>query len=102
MVIARAAAILAISLLALAAAETAQAQGTAPPSSPYVYDTSNVWGLSSAGVPPGPYFKAGIGKSWTANSKFDDSYVAGGGLGYRFAPWFRSDVTFDYRPDFTG
>jgi opacity protein-like surface antigen len=66
----------------------------------YVYDSSPNWGLSNAGVPPGPYLKLGGGGSWTANSKFDDSFVAGGGVGYRFAPWFRSDVTFDYRPDF--
>ncbi len=76
----------------------AQAQTAA---SPYpVYDPSANWGLSSAGVPSGPYMKAGGGHSWGAGSRFDDSWVYGAGLGYRFLPWFRSDVTFDYRPDF--
>lgn len=78
----------------------AQAQTTAPPYSPYpAYDASTAWGLSNAGVPAGPYVKLGGGGSWSASSNFDDSYVVGGGIGYRFAPWFRSDVTFDYRPD---
>src|SRR5258707_3109485 len=31
---------------------------------------------------------------------FDNSYVAGAVLGYRFFPFFRSDITFDYRGDF--
>jgi opacity protein-like surface antigen len=65
-----------------------------------VYDSSGAWGLSNAGVPPGPYLKLGGGHSWGASSRFDDSWLYGGGVGYRFAPWFRSDVTFDYRPDF--
>lgn len=64
------------------------------------YDPNTAWGLASAGVPAGPYVKLGGGGSLSASSKFDNSYVVGGGLGYRFSPWFRSDVTFDYRPDF--
>lgn len=74
----------------------AQAQTDAYP----VYDSSNAWGLSSAGVPSGPYLKLGAGHSWGADSRFDDSWLYGAGVGYRFLPWFRSDVTFDYRPDF--
>src|SRR5574341_798787 len=76
----------------------AMAQAQAPPAP--VYDSSGNWGLSNAGVPPGPYLRAGGGGAWSPNSKFDDSFVVGGGIGWRFLPWFRSDVTFDYRPDF--
>ncbi len=65
-----------------------------------VYDTSPNYGLSNAGIPAGPYAKLGGGYSMSAGSNFNNSYVVGGGLGYRFFPFFRSDVTFDYRPDF--
>lgn len=65
-----------------------------------VYDTSNDWGLSHAGVSSGPYAKVGAGHSWGASSRFDDGWVYGGGIGYRFTPWFRTDATFDYRNDF--
>jgi opacity protein-like surface antigen len=64
------------------------------------YDPNTAWGLSNAGVPPGPYVKLGGGGSLSTSSKFDNSYVVGAGVGYRFTPYFRSDVTFDYRPDF--
>jgi opacity protein-like surface antigen len=74
-----------------AGASAAQAQ---------VYDPNNSWGLSNAGLPPGPYIKAEGGGSFGATSRFDDSWVAGAGIGYRFLPFFRSDITFDDRPDF--
>lgn len=81
-----------VSMTTLARAQT---------SSPYpVYDYSSAWGLSNAGVPPGPYVKVEGGHSWASGSRFDDDWVYGAGLGYRFLPWFRSDVTFDYRPGF--
>jgi opacity protein-like surface antigen len=78
--------------MSLAAAFAANAQP--------VYDTSSSYGLSNAGVPPGPYLKLGGGYSMGAGSRFDNSYVAGAGVGYRFFPFFRSDITFDYRGDF--
>lgn len=78
--------------VSLAAAFAANAQP--------VYDTSSSYGLSNAGVPPGPYLKLGGGYSMGATSRFNNSYVAGAGLGYRFFPFFRSDITFDYRDHF--
>jgi len=65
-----------------------------------VYDTSSSYGLSNAGVPAGPYLKLGGGYSMGATSRFDNGYVAGAGLGFRFFPFFRSDITFDYRGAF--
>ena len=86
--------------LALAVSVAAVSLANAQPSPPYpVYDTSG-YGLSNAGIPPGPYLKLGGGYSMGASSRFDNSYVAGAGLGYRFFPFFRSDITFDYRGDF--
>jgi opacity protein-like surface antigen len=85
-------------VLALAVSVAAVSAANAQPSPPY--DTSNSYGLSNAGVPPGPYLKLGGGYSMGATSRFDNSYVAGAGLGYRFLPFFRSDITFDYRGDF--
>src|SRR5690348_4174414 len=84
-----------IIVVACGPSSLAQAQAPYP-----TYDTNTSWGLSNAGVPAGPYVKLGGGGSLSASSNFDNSYVVGGGLGYRFSPWFRSDVTFDYRPDF--
>jgi opacity protein-like surface antigen len=81
---------------ALAVSVAAVAAANAQP----VYDNSSSYGLSNAGVPPGPYLKLGGGYSMGATSRFDNSYVAGAGLGYRFFPFFRSDITFDYRGDF--
>jgi opacity protein-like surface antigen len=87
--------------LALAVSVAAAAAANAQPSPPYpVYDTSSSYGLSNAGVPPGPYLKLGGGYSMGATSRFDNGYVAGAGLGFRFFPFFRSDITFDYRGDF--
>lgn len=85
-------------VLASAALLAAISAANAQPSPPY--DTSPNYGLWNAGVPPGPYLKLGGGYSMGASSRFNDSYVAGAGLGYRFFPFFRSDITFDYRPDF--
>lgn len=88
-------------LLALPGMALAQATSPYPAPAPYsVYDTSSAWGLSNAGVPSGPYLKLGGGHSWDTGSRFGDSWTYGGGIGYRFLPWFRSDATFDYRPDF--
>lgn len=88
-------------VLALAVSVAAVSAANAQSSPPYpVYDTSSGYGLSNAGVPPGPYLKLGGGYSMGASSRFDNSYVAGAGLGYRFFPFFRSDITFDYRGDF--
>jgi len=88
-------------VLALAVSAAAVSVANAQPSPSYpVYDTSSSYGLSNAGVPPGPYLKLGGGYSMGASSRFDDSWVAGAGLGYRFFPFFRSDITFDYRGDF--
>src|SRR5260221_3307065 len=88
-------------VLALAVSVAAVSAANAQPSPSYpVYDTSSSYGLSSAGIPPGPYLKLEGGYSMGATSRFDNSYVAGAGLGYRFFPFFRSDITFDYRGDF--
>src|SRR5258708_37409099 len=88
-------------VLALAVSVAAVSAATAQQSPSYpVYDTSSSYGLSSAGIPPGPYLKLEGGYSMGATSRFDNSYVAGAGLGYRFFPFFRSDITFDYRGDF--
>lgn len=86
--------------MSLAAASTALAQTPPAADSSYPTDDSDRWGLAEAGVPSGPYVKLGGGHSWGDTSRFDDSAVYGAGVGYRFLPWFRSDVTFDYRPDF--
>jgi opacity protein-like surface antigen len=85
------------SALSVVAVSAAYAQQSPP--SP-VYDTSSGYGLSNAGVPPGPYLKLGGGYSMAASSRFDNSYVAGAGLGFRFFPFFRTDITFDYRGEF--
>lgn len=88
-------------VLASAVLVAAASAASAQQSPPYpVYDTSDSYGLSNAGVPPGPYLKLGGGYSMGATSRFNDSYVAGAGVGYRFFPFFRSDITFDYRGDF--
>ena len=81
--------------LSLAAMAAASAQTQPAP----VYDQSNSFGLSSAGVAPGPYIKGEGGYSASDSSRFGDSPVFGGGVGWRFSPWFRSDATFDYRSD---
>src|SRR5258708_18495538 len=88
-------------VVALAVSVAAVSAATAQQSPSYpVYDTSSSYGLSSAGIPPGPYLKLEGGYSMGDTSRFDNSYVAGAGLGYRFFPFFRSDITFDYRGDF--
>lgn len=79
----------------LATADLAAAQMAPAP----VYDQNNSFGLSNAGVQPGPYVRAGGGYSWSTSSRFGDTPVFGGGLGFRFSPWFRMDGTFDYRSD---
>jgi opacity protein-like surface antigen len=85
--------------LSLGVISGAYAQTTSPEAGYPVYDSSNNWGLSNAGVASGPYLKAGAGHSW-GSGNFDDGWVYGGGIGYRFTPWFRTDATFDYRSDF--
>ncbi len=81
--------------LMLAGTAAAFAQGAPTP----VYDQSNNFGLSNAGVYSGPYVRAGGGYSYSASSRFGDSPVYGGGVGWRFTPFFRMDATFDYRSD---
>lgn len=66
---------------------------------PQVSDQSDSFGLSKAGVYSGPYIKGGGGYSYSATSRFGDSPVFGGGVGWRFTPYFRMDATFDYRSD---
>src|SRR5258708_39036836 len=86
--------------LALAVSVAAVSLANAQPSPPYpVYDSGG-YGLSNAGIPPGPYLKLGGGYSMGASSRFDNSYVAGAGVGYRFFPFFRRAITFDYRGAF--
>ncbi len=91
---------------ALVAVSTlAQAQNTPPTSSQststtIVYDNNPNWGLSSAGLTPGPYLKGTLGGSFADSSRFGNSMVYGAGIGYRFSPWFRTDLTVDFRPDF--
>lgn len=80
----------------LAGMTTAWAQGGPPPQGSYEPDA---FGLASAGVYSGPYIKAGGGWSWSGSNKFDDTPVYGGGIGWRFTPYFRMDATFDYRSD---
>lgn len=87
--------VLLAALVTLAAAGAASAQTAPAP----VYDPNNSFGLSNAGVLPGPYIKGGGGYSYSASSRFGNSPVFGGGVGFRFAPWFRTDATFDYRSD---
>ncbi len=87
---------LALAAIGLAAGIGAAAAQQPPPP---VYDPNNSFGLSNAGVAPGPYLKLDGGYSWGASSKFGNSPVFGGGLGWRFAPFFRMDATFDYRSD---
>ncbi len=57
------------------------------------------FGLVNSGTRLGPYLKAGGGYSWSTSSRFGDSPVFGGGIGWRFLPFFRMDATFDYRSD---
>ena len=79
------------------AASVAVASAQQPPG----YDPNESFGLSHAGVAPGPYLKLGGGYSYGATNKFGDSPVFGGGIGFRFAPFFRMDATLDYRSDGT-
>ena len=51
-------------------------------------------------VRPGPYLRFDTGHSWATNKNVDDSWIVGGGAGWRFSPNLRADLTFDYRPDF--
>ncbi len=95
--------LVAVSFLAVTAAQAQQGepQAQSPSAAPNrVYDASNDWGLSNAGVPPGPYIKAGGGGSFDTGHEFGNSPVFGAGIGWRFLPFFRSDLTFDYRNDF--
>lgn len=47
-----------------------------------------------AEYPNAAYQKAGI--SNFSHEKMDDAAIFGGGVGYKFNKWFRSDVTLDY------
>ena len=89
--------LIAAAALSLAAMAAASAQTPQAP----VYDQSNDFGLSNAGVASGPYIKGDGGYSASASSRFGDSPVFGGGVGWRFSPWFRTDATLDYRSDGT-
>jgi opacity protein-like surface antigen len=55
---------------------------------------------SNFAVRPGPYLRFDTGHSWATNKGVDDSWIVGGGAGWRFSPNLRGDITFDYRPDF--
>jgi opacity protein-like surface antigen len=55
---------------------------------------------ASFAVRPGPYLRFDTGHSWATNRNVDDSWIVGGGVGWRFSPNLRGDITFDYRPDF--
>jgi opacity protein-like surface antigen len=81
-------------IVALSAAGAASAQQPA-----VVYDQNNSFGLSNAGVQPGPYVRLGGGESWSTTSRFGDTPFAGGGVGIRLAPWFRTEADFDWRFD---
>ena len=57
--------------------------------------------------PSGPYLRLDTGASFTTaahrdfgNLSLGDSYVVGGGVGYRFMPELRVDVTLGYRGDY--
>jgi opacity protein-like surface antigen len=58
--------------------------------------------FSSSVIPAtqaGPYARLNSGYSF-GNSGVGESWLIGGGLGWRFNPNLRADLTFDYRPDF--
>jgi opacity protein-like surface antigen len=80
-------------LFAIVAGAPALAQGAA------VYDQNNSFGLSNAGVQPGPYLKLDGGYSFPTTHNFANTPVVGGGIGWRFTPFFRMDATFDDRYD---
>lgn len=48
---------------------------------------------------PGPYARLNTGYSF-GDSGIGSSWLIGGGLGWRFTPNIRADLTVDYRPDF--
>lgn len=48
----------------------------------------------------GPYITGAVGGSFTTDDPYNDSVVIGGGIGWRFNPYFRTDATFMYRPDY--
>jgi len=81
--------------------------------------TSGSFAQSLPGVAPGVYLRGDVGGAFGTDTKFkdtapsasnsvlgtstepstvDDSVIFGGGVGYRFTPMFRSDLTLDYIP----
>ena len=44
----------------------------------------------------GPYVRVDAGWSYMDWGGNDSAFVGGGGFGYQFSDWFRSDVTVDY------
>jgi opacity protein-like surface antigen len=85
--------------LSLAAVFAIAGSGAALAQPGVVYDQNNSFGLSNAGVQPGPYLKLDGGYSFSTTHNFGDTPVFGGGIGWRFTPFFRMDATFDYRSD---
>lgn len=67
-----------------------------------VLDTTESWylrgdvGYSHAKRPEADFAQAAL-EGDIARESFRDSAVLGGGLGYRFSPMFRADVTMDHR-----
>jgi opacity protein-like surface antigen len=53
-------------------------------------------GLAHAEGQSGAYFRADLGWSYMDWGQKDDAFVGGGGIGYQFNDWLRSDVTVDY------
>lgn len=54
--------------------------------------------------PSGSYSSLGTGVIGYYDTSIDNSWLIGAGFGYRFNPWFRTDLTVDYEfpSDFTG
>jgi opacity protein-like surface antigen len=82
--------LVALSTTAASGTADAQASATSAPSPRPVYSTT------------GPYLVGQLGGSFPTRDPFDSSFAIGGGLGFRFTPAFRTDLTLTYRPDLGG
>jgi opacity protein-like surface antigen len=55
-----------------------------------------VHGIAHAEGESGAYLRGDLGWSYTDWGDGDNAFVGGGGVGYQFNDWFRSDVTVTY------
>lgn len=89
----------AASVLGLAFGVCSTAHAQSAPASTASSETSWFGTYAVPAPAPGPYVRLNSGYSF-GNSGAGNSWLIGGGLGWRFSPNWRADLTLDYRPDY--